>query len=107
MTMLCAAAACAPPPSGPGTLLLSNPHFGPTRVEAVITANRDCGSRGPGYVSTLEFMLPSNATRFVQVPTGTEICWRRDRDPANPVPGQWSDWDRAFVAPGTTIDANI
>jgi hypothetical protein len=107
LTVLCAAAACAPPPAGPGTLLLSNPHFGPTHVEAVITANRDCGSRGPGYVSTLEFVLPNNATRFVQVPTGAEICWRRDRDPANPVAGQWSDWDRAFVAPGTTIDANI
>jgi hypothetical protein len=107
LTVLCAATACAPPPTGPGTLLLSNPHFGPTHVEAVITANRDCRSRGPGYVSTLEFVLPNNATRFVEVPPGTEVCWRRDRDPANPVAGQWSDWDRAYVAPGTTIDANL
>jgi hypothetical protein len=104
---LCAAAACAPPPAGPGTLLLSNPHFGPTHVEAVITANRDCGSRGPGYVSTLQFVLPNNATRSVAVPIGTEVCWRRDRDPANPIAGEWSDWDRAYVEPGTTIDANL
>jgi hypothetical protein len=100
------AAACAPPPQGPGTLLLSNTHFGPSDVEAVITANADCGSRGPGYVSTLEFVLPSNATKFVDVPPGTEVCWRY-RDPEHPVAGQWSDWDRAYVAPGTTIDANL
>lgn len=100
-------AACAPPAQGSGTLLLSNPHFGPTDVEAVITANPDCASRGRGYVSTFEFVLPNNATRFVDVPPGAEVCWRRDRDPSHPVAGQWSDWDRAFVAPGTTIDADL
>jgi hypothetical protein len=107
LIVLFAAAACAPSPAGPGTLLLSNPNFGATHVEAVITANPDCGSRGPGYVSTLEFVLPNDATRFVAVPPGTEVCWRRDRDPDQPVAGQWSDWDRAYVAPGTTIDANL
>jgi hypothetical protein len=107
LIVLFAAAACTPPPDGPGTLLLSNPDFGPTHVQTVITANADCGSHGPGYVSTLEFVLANNATRFVAVPPGTEVCWRRDRDPTQPVAGQWSDWDRAFVAPGTTIDANL
>lgn len=106
--VLIGAAACAPqPPPGPGTLLLSNPHFGPTNVEAVITANPDCAARGPGYASTLEFVLPSNATKFIDVPPGTEICWRRDFDPSQPVAGQWSGWDRAYVAPGATIDANL
>lgn len=101
-------AACAPQqPPGPGTLLLSNPDFGSTNVEAVVTSNPDCASRGPGYVSTLEFVMPNNSTKIVDVPPGTEICWRRDRDPEQPVAGQWSDWDRAYVAPGTTIDANL
>ncbi len=99
--------ACAPQPPQPGTLLLSNPNFGSTNVEAVITANPDCGARGPGYVSTLEFVLPTNATKFIDVPPGTEVCWRRDRDPSQPVAGQWSGWDRAYVEPGTTIDANL
>jgi hypothetical protein len=107
LIVLVAAACAPPPPTGPGTLLLSNPHYDSLHVEAVITANADCGSRGPGYVSTIEFVLPNNATRFVDVPPGTEVCWRRDRDPAQPVAGQWSDWDRAYVAPGTTIDANL
>ena len=101
-------AACAPQqPPGPGTLLLSNPDFGATNVEAVVTSNPDCASRGPGYVSTLEFVMPNNSTKIIDVPPGTEICWRRDRDPEQPVAGQWSDWDRAYVAPGTTIDANL
>jgi hypothetical protein len=105
--VLFCAAACAPQPVQPGILLLSNQDFGPTNVEAVITANPDCGARGPGYVSTLEFLLPSNATRFIDVPPGAEICWRRDRDPSQPVAGQWSAWDRAYVAPGSTIAANL
>ena len=103
-------AACAPRPSlppPPGTLLLNNPHFGPTNVEAVITSNPDCSSRGPGYVSTLEFMLPSNATKIIDVPPGDEICWRRDRNPDQPVAGEWSSWDRAYVEPGATVDANL
>jgi hypothetical protein len=105
--VLFGAAACAPQPPQPGTLLLSNVNFGPTNVEAVITANPDCGARGPGYVSTLEFVLPNNATKIIDVPPGTEVCWRRDRDPSQPVAGQWSGWDRAYVEPGTTIDANL
>jgi hypothetical protein len=105
--VLCCFAACAPQPPQPGTLLLSNPNFGPTNVEAVITANPDCSARGSGYVSTFEFVLPANATKFIDVPPGTEVCWRRDRDPSQPVAGQWSGWDRAYVEPGTTIDANL
>ena len=41
------------------------------------------------------------------VPPGDEICWRRDRDPSQPIAGQWSDWDRAYVEPGATIDADL
>ncbi|MBV8119078.1 MAG: hypothetical protein JO081_03955 [Alphaproteobacteria bacterium] len=103
-------AACAlrqPQPPPPGTLLLNNPHFGPTNVEAVITSNPDCASRGPGYLSTLEFVLPNNATKIIDVPPGDEVCWRRDRDPDQPVLGRWSDWDRAYVEPGATINANL
>jgi hypothetical protein len=107
LLLLVAAAACAPPPTGPGTLLLSNPNFGPTYVQAVITANADCGSHGPGYVSTLEFVLPNNATRFVNVPPGTEVCWRHSVSSDQSVAGQWSSWDRAYVAPGSTIGANL
>lgn len=103
-----ATASCAPPPGpAPGTLLLSNPHFPAANVETVITSNPDCGGHGPGYVSTGEFVLPGDATRFLAVPPGTGICWRRDRDPSQPVAGDWSAWSRAFVPPAATIDANL
>ena len=101
------AGSCAPQAPGPGRLLLSNPDFPLINVEAVITANADCDARDDGYVSTLEFAMPNNATKFIDVPPGDEICWRRDRDPSQPVSGQWSGWDRAYVEPGTTIDANL
>lgn len=107
LVVLGAAASCTPPPAGPGTLLLGNPNFPPTDVEAVITASPDCGSRGAGYVSTQEFVLPSYATRFVDVPPGVDVCWRRDRDPGHPVAGAWSNWNRAFVVPGTTMAADL
>ena len=108
--LLCCVAACAlrqPQPPQAGTLLLSNPDFGPTNVEAVITSNPDCASRGPGYLSTLEFVLSNSATKIIVVPPGYEICWRRDRDPSQPVAGQWSSWDRAYVEPGATIDSDL
>jgi hypothetical protein len=110
MVLFFCVAACALRPSPApqsGTLLLDNPHFGPMNVEAVITSNPDCASHGPGYVSTLEFVLPNNATKIIDVPPGDEICWRRDRNPERPVAGQWSDWDRAFVEPGTTVQSNL
>lgn len=108
LIVLVGVAACAAQqPAQPGTLRLSNPDFGSTNVEAVITSNPDCASRGPGYLSTLEFVLPNNATKIIDVPPGAEICWRRDRDPSQPVAGQWSDWDRAYVEPGSAVDANL
>jgi hypothetical protein len=106
--MALALAACAqqgPPP--PGTLLLSNLNFPPTRVEAVITANPDCNARDGGYVSTLEFSIPSNATRFIDAPPGVDVCWRRTRNPNEPVAGQWSGWDRAFLSTTPRIEAKL
>jgi hypothetical protein len=108
LVVLCVAAACAPPPPPlPGTLLLSNPDFPANHVETVTTSNADCGARGPGYASTGEFVLPSNGTRFLPVPPGTLICWRHDRVPEQPAAGEWSDWNRAYVPPATTIAANL
>lgn len=107
MVLVCAAGCAPPPPVQGGTLLLSNPDFGPTRVEAVITANPDCGVRGAGYVSTLEFLLPPNATKFINAPPGADVCWRRDRDPEQPVAGEWSPWGRAYTAPGRRIATNL
>ena len=103
---LCAGS-CAPPPPSPGRLRLSNPNFGLINVEAVITANPDCGARDAGYFSTLEFTMPNNATKFIEAPPGADICWRSDRNPGRPVPGRWSRWDRAYLVPGKLVDATL
>ena len=106
VVLLCAGS-CAPEAPGPGRLLLSNPDFPLINVEAVITANADCDARDDGYVSTLEFAMPNNATKFIDVPPGANVCWRSDRNPGRPSPGRWSRWDRAFIVPGRTISANL
>jgi hypothetical protein len=106
--VLCAGS-CAPQPAVPlpGRLQLSNPNFGLINVEAVITANPDCAARDDGYVSTLEFTMPNNATKFIEAPPGADVCWRSDRNPGRPVPGRWSRWDRAFLVPGRLVNATL
>jgi hypothetical protein len=88
-------------------LRLSNPNFGLINVEAVITANPDCGARDDGYVSTLEFTMPNDATKFIEAPPGADVCWRSDRNPGRPVPGRWSRWNRAFLIPGRLVEATM
>jgi hypothetical protein len=106
IVLLCVCS-CAPPVPLPGTLRLSNPNFALINVEAVITANSDCAARDDGYVSTLEFTMPNNATKFIEVPPGADVCWRSDRNPGRPVPGRWSRWDRAYLVPGKLVDATL
>ena len=98
---------CAPQAPVPGRLQLSNPNFPMINVEAVITANPDCEARDDGYISTLEFAMPNNSTKFIDAPPGADVCWRSDRNPGRPSPGRWSRWDRAFLAPGRLVNANL
>jgi hypothetical protein len=106
LVLLCVCS-CAPPVPLPGTLRLSNLNFGLINVEAVITANPDCAARDDGYVSTLEFAMPNNATKFIEAPPGADVCWRSDRNPGRPVPGRWSRWDRAYLVPGKLVDTTL
>jgi len=105
--LLLCAGSCAPQAPGPGRLNLSNPDFPLVNVEAVITENPDCDARNDGYISTLEFTMPNNSTKFIDVPPGADVCWRSDRNPGRPSPGRWSRWDRAYLVPGKTIDATL
>ncbi len=100
------AACAAPPPVEPGSLSLTNLNFGPTWVEAVVTANPDCGARDAGYVSSLAFVLPNDATRFIEAPPGADVCWRTDQNPVY-LTGKWAGWSRAYLAPGRRIDAGL
>ena len=106
IALLCVGS-CTPQQPLPGRLQLSNPNFPMINVEAVITANPDCEARDDGYISTLEFAMPNNSTKFIDAPPGADVCWRSDRNPGRPVPGRWSRWDRAFLAPGRLVNADL
>ena len=107
VVLLLSAVSCAPQPVLPGTLLLSNPNFGLINVEAVITANSDCAARDDGYISTLEFTMPNNSTKFIEAPPGADVCWRSDRNPGRPAANRWSRWDRAYLVPGRPVNATL
>jgi len=107
VALLCAGSCTSPQLPLSGRLQLSNPDFPIINVEAVITANPDCDARDNGYVSTLEFAMPNNSTKFIDAPPGADVCWRSDRNPGRPVPGRWSRWDRAFLVPGRLVNANL
>jgi hypothetical protein len=107
LCLFCAVSCVQPQPPAPGRLQLSNPHFGLINVEAVITANPDCSARDAGYISTLEFAMPNNATKFIEAPPGADVCWRSDRNPGRQAPGRWSRWDRAYLVPGKLVDATL
>ena len=98
---LCAAACTISHGPTPGTLLLSNRNLPATGVETVVTANPDCGARGPGFVAGSSFILPPDATRIIAARPGADVCWRRARQPS------WPGWNRAFLAPGRTIDSTL
>jgi hypothetical protein len=98
----------APPP--PGRLTLSNFTFEHARVEALITPYPDCALREGTAASAFE--LPLNGTRVIEAALGTDVCWRRqiepakDQDVAPSAPG-WSEWNRVFTSSGRSIDSRL
>lgn len=104
--LLCLCAACVPPRVGPGSVLLSNNEFGPTRVEAVLTTSAFCAARGPGFAARQVFVIPHDSTRFIEAPAGTDVCWRREvRGPNGSA--QWSNWNLTYTDPGRSIDSTL
>lgn len=90
----------------PGSVLLTNTLFGPTRVEAVLTTSPFCAYPGPGVEARQEFVLANNATRFIEAPTGTNVCWRRRVAGPNHT-AHWSNWNITYTYPGRSIDSNL
>ena len=89
------------------TLVLDNPTWDRVNVEAVITKSEDCGERANGYVATKDFVMTKGQTHKVVAPNAETICWRHDRDPNNPVAGDWSEWSRATLFPGQTTETDL
>lgn len=97
----------APPP--PGRFTLSNFSFPDARIQAVITADPDCAP--PKGTAMTDFVLPLNGTRIIQVPAGSDVCWRRELSPVTvqgvPPAPPWTEWNRAYTASRRFFDSRF
>jgi hypothetical protein len=77
-------------------------------VQVVITRAANCNvSGGPDFVGSQEFVLHKDQTKTIVAPEETSVCWRHDRYPTNPHPGEWSGWSRAILFPGNDTTTDI
>ena len=106
-TTLLVVCGCSSGSSQSATLVLDNPTWERVNVEAVITKCDDCTNRSEGYVGTTHFVITKGQSHKIVAPNAENICWRHDRDPENPEPGDWSDWSRATLFPGQTTETNL
>ncbi len=93
--------------SGSSKLTLKNAFLDKVNVQVVVTKSSDCDNRGPEFVRQEEFIMVKDRSHTVGAPEGTSVCWRKDRYPANPVPGQWSGWSRAVLFPGENTETEL
>ena len=100
-------AGCSSGSDHSATLILDDPAWDRVNVEAVITKSEDCNERSNGYVKTEDFVMRKDQTHKVVAPDAETICWRHDRDPNNPVPGDWSEWSRATLFPGQSTETDL
>jgi hypothetical protein len=103
--LLCLAA-CSSTPEDASKVTLRNTQWDHVNVQVVITRSANCDDRGPGYVSSQDFLMHKDETKTFVALNGTSVCWRHDRFPNKPSPGEWSGWSRAIPFPGenTTTD---
>jgi len=111
--MLCLAACSSltslamPDTANTTKLTLRNTVWNHVHVQMVITKTTDCDTNGPDVVSTETFVLTRDQTKVIRAPNGTNVCWRHDRFPDNPHPGEWSGWAKAILFPGEDTVSDI
>lgn len=107
ITALLIVSGCSSGSDHSATLILDNPTWDRVNVQAVITKSEDCSERSNGYVATKDFVMAKGQTHKVVAPNAETICWRHDRDPNNPVHGDWSEWSRATLFPGQSTETDL
>jgi hypothetical protein len=73
----------------------------------VDTKSADCENRGPDFVGAQDFVMLKDQRREIIALSGTSVCWRHDRNPSKPSPGQWSGWSRAIPFPGEDTETEL
>jgi len=100
------AGACSSGSGGNG-LTLHNQTWDQVNVEIVVTKSANCSDRGPDYISSKEVLIRKDKSYTVDVPAEAAVCWRHDRNPNNPKPGDWTGWSRATLYPGQSAETDI
>lgn len=100
-------AACSSDPPNSAKLTLRNTQWDHVNVQVVITRGTNCDAPGTDLVGTQDFVLTRDQTRTIVAPAESSLCWRHDRYPTNPHPGEWSGWSRAILFPGNDSKTDI
>ncbi len=103
LLVLCA---CSSTPPGGSQLTLNNPVWEKVNVQLVITKSSNCDNRAE-YIDSREFVMSKNRLEVTPVPSGANVCWRRDRNPNDPVAGAWSGWTKATLYPGGNAEVGL
>jgi hypothetical protein len=107
LPFLLAFAACSSNSEDTSKLTLRNTVWEHVNVQVVITKGSDCDARGPDFVGSQDFVLHRDQTKTIVAPNESNICWRHDRYPNNPHPGEWSGWSRATLFPGNSTTTDL
>jgi hypothetical protein len=70
----------------------------------VITTAPECGTSA---ATVRTFALPLNGTRVIEAPPGADVCWRREIAEAPSAQPRWSEWNRAYLSAGRSIDSQL
>lgn len=104
--LLCLAA-CSSIPNDASKITLKNTQWDHVNVQIVITRSANCDDRGPEYVSSEDLVMHRDNSKTVVALNGTVVCWRHDRFPNKPNPGDWSGWSRATPFPGDNTKTDL
>ncbi len=100
-------AACTTRPADSSKITLRNTEWNHVNVQVVVTRSANCDDRGPEFVSSEEFVLQKDESKTFIALNGTSLCWRHDRFPNKPKPGEWSGWSHAIPFPGEDTTAEL
>ena len=88
-------------------LTLKNSMLDRVNVQVVVVTGSNCDATGAEVVKRQEFLMVKDRNQVITAPNGATICWRKDRNPANPKPGEWTGWTRAILFPGEDTETAL
>ena len=107
LPLMLALAACSSSSSDTSKLTLRNTQFEHVNVQVVTIKGGTCDDRGADFIGEQDFVLHRDQTKTIIAPNESSVCWRHDRYPTNPHPGEWSGWSRAIVFPGNDSTTDL